>query len=189
MIYNRRQQRGATLVVSLIMLVMLTLFAVTGFNLGKSNLQVVGNMQQRSQTAAAAQSTMEEVISGIRFFQSPASVFFSPCSAGPNTRCVDINGDGSPDVTVTFTPIPVCLTGKPIMNSSLDLTKPNDAGCALGVVQNFGVIGSATGDSLCADSVWQLNAVAVDNVTQAQTSLTEGVAVRVSSDDIIASCP
>jgi type II secretory pathway pseudopilin PulG len=186
--HNPRQQRGMTLMVALIMLVLLTLFAVTGFNLGKSSLQIVGNMQQRSQAAAAAQSAMEEVISGLRFFQTPGIVFFLPC-AGPNTRCIDINGDGVPDVTVTFTPNPVCVTGKTIKNSSLDLTKPNDAGCALGVAQNFGVVGSVTGDSLCADSVWQINAVAVDNVTQAQTALTQGVSVRVSTDDISTSCP
>ncbi|MEK7736556.1 MAG: hypothetical protein AAB319_02190, partial [Pseudomonadota bacterium] len=45
-----RRQRGATLVIGLIMLVLLTLMAVSSFNLGKSNLQIVGNMQFRNQT-------------------------------------------------------------------------------------------------------------------------------------------
>ena len=36
-----RNQRGATLIVSLIMLLLITLLAVSSFTLGKSNLQIV----------------------------------------------------------------------------------------------------------------------------------------------------
>jgi Tfp pilus assembly protein PilX len=185
----RRQQRGATLLVSLIMLVLMTLFAVTSFNLGKSSLQVVGNMQQRSQGIGAAQSTIEEAVSTTRFFEAPSAVFFQPCGNVANTRCVDVNGDGKPDVTVTLAPIPVCLKAKTIQNASLVLTNPNDAGCSMGTSQSFGIVGSATGASLCADSTWEINAVAVDNVTQAKAALTHGVGVRVSTDNIGASCP
>src|SRR5437763_142545 len=41
------RQRGATLIVSLIMLLLITLLAVSSFTLGKANLQIVGNIQQR----------------------------------------------------------------------------------------------------------------------------------------------
>jgi Tfp pilus assembly protein PilX len=185
----RRRQRGATLLVALIMLVLMTMFAVTTFNLGKSSLQMVGNMQQRNQAHVAAQSTIEEVISTTRFFQAPSAVFFTPCGNVANTRCVDINGDGKPDITVTLAPIPACVKAKTLQNALLNLTNPNDAGCTVGTSQSFGIVGSATGASLCADSTWEINAVAVDNVTQARATLTQGVGVRVATDDVGASCP
>lgn len=184
-----RQQRGMTLLIALIMLVLMTLFAATGFNLGKSSLQMVGNMQQRNQTITAAQSAIEQALSTTKFFQTPSAVYWVPC-AGPNTLCFDVNGSGLPDVTVTLTPNPLCMTAKTVQNASLDLTKSNDAGCALGVAQTFGVVGSAaTGNSLCADSMWEINAVAVDNIARTQATLTQGVMVRVSTDDVAASCP
>jgi hypothetical protein len=37
--------------------------------------------------------------------------------------------------------------------------------------------------------MWQVTAVAKDNLTGAQYSVTEGIGVRVSTDDIAASCP
>jgi Tfp pilus assembly protein PilX len=182
------RQRGITLLVALIMLVLMTLFAITTFNLGKSSLQIVGNMQQRNQAAGAAQSTLEEVVSTTQFFQNPTMVFVKPC-AGANTRCVDINGDGKPDLIVSLTPTPFCLTAKTIKNAALNLSNPEDAGCSIGTSQSFGIVGSATGDSMCAESLWEINAVAVDAVTQARASVTHGVTVRVSTDSIGTSCP
>ena len=87
-----RRQRGATLVIGLIMLVLLTLMAVSSFNLGKSNLQIVGNMQFRNQTQRAAEEAVETAIS------ATASI------STPSTASVDVNGDGTPDVAITITP-------------------------------------------------------------------------------------
>jgi Tfp pilus assembly protein PilX len=183
-----RRQRGVTLFVGMIMLVLATLFAVTTFHLGKGSLQIVGNMQQRNQAVTSAQSTIEEAISTTRFFQTPNLVFLSSC-AGVNSRCYDINGDGKPDITVSLTPNPVCVAAKTIKNASLDLSNPEDMGCSLGVSQSFGIVGSATGDSLCANSLWEINAVAVDVTTQARATATQGVSVRVSTDNIATTCP
>lgn len=58
-----RRQRGATLLVSLIMLVVLTLFAVAGFNLSSVNLKIAGNFQEQKLLEAAAQQAIEQVIS------------------------------------------------------------------------------------------------------------------------------
>lgn len=181
------KQRGATLVVALVMLVLLTLLAVSSFHLGKGSLEVVGNMQSRNQAVAAAQSTIEQAISSTQFFQNPAAVFDEPCG-GANTRCFDINGDGSNDITVALT-TPACIKAVSIPLASLNLADAADAACTLGTSQSFGVAGVPTGNSLCADSVWELNAVATDDITEAQATVTEGVAVRVSTDDVAASCP
>jgi Tfp pilus assembly protein PilX len=182
------RQRGLTLVTALIMLVLLTLLALTSFNLGKSNLQVVSNMQQRDQAVAAAREVIEESISTTRLFTTPKDVLAAPCN-GPNTRCVDVNGDGKPDITVALTPPPTCVKAKPLKNSELDLANAEDVGCSQGAIQNFGVAGAVTGNSQCANSVWEVNAVATDNATSAAVTVTQGVAVRVSQDDLATNCP
>ena len=181
------RQGGATLIISLIILVLMTLLAVSSFNLGKGNLQIVGNMQRQSEALAAAQEAVEEATSTTRLFDNPTGVFLAPCAA--NAKCVDTNGDGTPDVTVTLTPAPACVKAATVKNTSLDLTNSEDAGCSVGAAQSFGIAGATTGDSLCADSVWEINAVAVDNQTQSTVTVTQGMSVRVSTDNIATSCP
>jgi len=188
-----RPQRGATLIVALIFLILLTLFAVTSFNLGKSSMQSVGNMQHRNEAMGAAQQAVEEATSTTRLFQSPTAVILNgngTCNGGaPNTKCVDVNGDGKADITVRLTPTPTCVKAQPILNSQLDPTNPQDKGCSVQATQAFGVAGATTGNSLCSDSTWEVTAVAQDSLTQAQYSVTEGIGVRVSTDNVAASCP
>ena len=186
------RQHGATLIVALIILILLTLFAVTSFNLGKSSLQTVGNAQSRNEAMAAAQQAVEEAVSTTRLFQSPSAVIIgvSTCNSGaPNTKCVDVNGDNTSDITVTLTPTPTCVRARPILNSEINPSLPNDAGCAIQAGQGFGVAGANTGSSLCSDSLWEVNAEAQDNFTGAKYSVTQGIGVRVATDDIEAACP
>lgn len=58
-----RRQSGATLVITLIMLVLLTLFAVSAVGLSASTSKVVGNMQAKKTTDAIAQRVVDQVIS------------------------------------------------------------------------------------------------------------------------------
>ena len=51
----RHSQRGVTLVVGMIMLVLITLLVLAGFHLGRNNLDIVGNAQQRNDALGAAQ--------------------------------------------------------------------------------------------------------------------------------------
>lgn len=63
-----RRQRGATLIVSLIMLVVLTLFAVSAINLSNTNLKIVGNMQAQKMMEMAAQDAVEQMLSSPTFY-------------------------------------------------------------------------------------------------------------------------
>lgn len=71
--FPSRRQRGATLLVSLIMLVVLTLFAVAGFNLSSVNLRIAGNFQDQKSMEAAALQAIEEVISKGDVFNAPVA--------------------------------------------------------------------------------------------------------------------
>lgn len=184
----QRRQRGVTLVTALVMLVLLTLIALTTFNVGKSNLQVVSNMQQRDEAAAAAREVIEEAISNTRFTVTPDAVLAKPCGAD-NQRCVDTNGDGQDDVRVQIKPRPKCVMAPMIRNTALDLAKVEDQVCSMGSSQSFGIAGAVDGNSACADSVWEIGAEATDIETEAQVTVTQGVAVRVARDDVTNNCP
>ena len=189
---TRNRQAGTVLVIGMIMLVLMTLLAVTSFNLGRGEYQIVSNMQFQGEASSAAQMALEQVVSNLKFSTSPANVFTVPCS-GANTICYDTNGDTHTDVMVTIksrsTAQPVCIAAKVIKNASLNLSNADDLGCSTGATQTFGVAGAATGDSLCADSVWDVQAEGVDTITQAKATITTGLSVRVATDNIINSCP
>ncbi|WP_238482512.1 pilus assembly PilX family protein [Noviherbaspirillum aridicola] len=180
-----------TLVVALIMLVLITLLVVTSANLGQGSLQTVGNMQHRNEVYAAAQATIEEAISSTRFFDNPANVLVNACDGVSNQRCIDTNGDGTHDVKVQLTPAPTCVMVQAVKNDDLEITsaEAEDLGCAVGQGQNSGIVGAATGDSMCSNSTWEIHALASDMVTEAKTEITQGVAVRVSNDAISTACP
>lgn len=183
-----RRQQGMTLIMALIMLVVITLLALTSFNLGKSNLLVVSNMQQREEAAAAANEVIEEVISSNRFAEASNAVLLNPCNGEANARCVDTNGDGTADVTVRLSPAPGCVKAKTIKNSELDVTSDEERECILGSHGNTGIEDSATGSSLCSNTVWEVTAVATDNNTDAKVTVVQGVAVKVPTVDVQSQC-
>jgi len=183
------RQRGVTLLVALIMLVMLTLLALTSANVGRATIQVVGNMQSRDESIAAARQTIEEAISSKRFFETPEDAIGTPCDSTSNTRCVDSNGDGTTDVRVTLSPPPTCVVAQSLKNTSIDYNVQEQRDCASGQQQSFGTPGSVTGDSLCSDSMWEINAIATDAMTEATVTVVQGVTMRVPKDDIETNCP
>ena len=185
------RQRGMTLIMALIMLVVLTMLALTSFNLGKSNLQIVSNMQHRDEAVAAAREVIEETISSTRFFDTRDAILSNPCGGDNNTTCIDTNGDGRADVKVKVL-TPTCAKVAPIKLDQLKLDNPavtDDANCSLSEGQTFGMVGSANGDSLCANSVWDVHAVATDIDNQSTVEVVQGIAVRVPSDDTTTACP
>jgi len=182
-----RKQRGATLVVALIMLVLITLFALSSLKSATTNLMVTGNMQAKSEALNAAQETIESVISTPQFIASPANAVINPCS-GPNTRCTDVTGDAAPEYITTLVPQPVCVSAKPIKNDQLNLANIEDLGCTAGQQQQFGVAGAVTGNSLCASSLWEISAQAQGLNSGANVTVRQGVGVRISADDAGSSC-
>lgn len=191
-----RRQRGATLIIALIMLVLLTLFAVSSFNTAQTNVKVVGNMQQKAEALNAAQQAIETVLSTPQFIANPANAVPTPCGTA-NTLCTDVTGDGVADFTATLIgpdyPTgphqPTCVTVRLIKNQELNILNPEDLGCAAGQQSGAaGVAGAMTGDSLCANTVWEIRARAVSSSSGAAATVTQGVGVRVSSDAAGTSC-
>ena len=181
------RQRGATLVIALIMLVLLTLFAVSSMNTANTNLRVVGNMQSKNEALYAAQETIETVISTPQFLANPANAVLNPCGA-QNTTCNDVTGDGNPEYTTTLTPQPTCVTVKPIKNEALNVSDSDDLGCSAGQQQQVGVAGAVTGDSLCANTIWEISARTTSTFSGTTVTVKQGVGIRVSADTAGTSC-
>lgn len=184
------RQRGITLVTALIMLVLLTLMAITAFHIGSSQTIIVSNAQHREEATDAAQQAIDQVLNSSNFTSNPATAIPAGSCAGgaANTLCVDVNGDGKPDVTVAITPDPKCVEGWNINNSALDLSKPDDAACANGQSQTFGIAGSTSSNSWCAESGWEITAAATDNVTNTKVTVVQGVSSRVAATDLANNC-
>ena len=171
-------QRGIVLFEALIMLVLMFLIAIATFNMGRQNTIIAANMQHKAEVLTSANQAVEEVISKTDFIANPGAALLG------NKATYDVNGDGKKDITVILSPAPCVKKAQVIKNASLDIRDTNDAACIVGQSQNLGVEGATTGDSLCSNSVWEITAVATDDFTDAEATVTTGVGVRANSDDV-----
>lgn len=107
-----RAQRGSTLVVGLIMLVLITLMVTSAFTLSSTNLKSVGNMQFRNEALAAADVAIDRVMSSPGFY----------AATGALTQSVDIDNDGNDDYIVTIAPFSAsALTSKCVRAAKADI--------------------------------------------------------------------
>lgn len=90
-------QRGSTLIIGLMMIVLITLIVVNAFALSSTNLKAVGNVQVREEAIAAANQAIERVIG-------------SPFTNGPVAQSinVDIDQDDHIDYKVEIA-APTCV--------------------------------------------------------------------------------
>jgi hypothetical protein len=175
-----------TLIVALIMLTALGLLAAFAIRAGMANLTIVNNTQVRQQAFAAVQLAIERTISSSAFQADPAAVAAVPLT-------VDVDGDGAQDLTVNLDPAPACYRWRPIKLGELDAAVPADLPCmGSGQALGAGIDSTArvtSGDSLCADSEWNVRATATDARSGARVAINQGVAIRGLITNVAASCP
>jgi Tfp pilus assembly protein PilX len=157
-------QRGATLVVGLIMLALITVMVTSAFTLSSTNLKSVGNMQFRDEAIAAANKAVEQVLSS-PFTESPAGQAIN----------VDINNDDTTDYEVIFD-TPTCISDSEIAVSSA-------APSSISLGSSFAVTGSTF-----YQTVWDLRATVTDpDVSGASVEVRQGVRVLLTQaqyDDV-----
>ena len=180
-------QRGATLIIALIMLVALAMLSLWSFNAGTMTLRVVGNSQARQEVVSAAQAATELTLSTPLFTQDPLAV-----AAGAIP--IDIDGDAQPDYQARLTPAPTCYRVRVLKVNELDPSSEGDRAClGSSTAQNPGIevagAASATGDSLCADSEWNVRAVVSDSRSHATAAVNQGIAVRALTTVTASACP
>jgi hypothetical protein len=192
-----RRERGATLLITLIMLIMLTLFAISAMNTSTDNLKMVGNMQERAEAFEASQAAIEIAISSPQFTRTPGNAVPNPCGFA-NTTCTDLNGDGIQDLQSSLLPQPRCVQARAIKTAELQIVGPTSQDLACTKAQEQGTQGvegrTEQGDSECANTVWDITAQTIRASTTAATSdvnttITQGIGVRIARQDMAANCP
>jgi Tfp pilus assembly protein PilX len=180
-------QRGITLVIGLIMLALITIVALMAFNLSQGNLKIVNNAQHREEASKSAQQAIDEVISKPDFVTDKTKPVPADkrCDGATNKYCTDVNSDGDRDFAVTVTA--TCVKARPIYTNELDIqNNQDDVKC---LVQDTQLINPLPGgQSLCADTIWDIGAVAQDQASAANVTMHQGAAVRVSIDNADTAC-
>jgi Tfp pilus assembly protein PilX len=168
---HRRNQRGSTLIVGLIMLVLMTLIALSAITMSTGNLKIVGNMQYQQEATNAAQAAINQVFSQTSYFTAPTTM--------PTSIDVTING-----ATYSVSLAQPCLQASSVI-AVRDLandTDPADVVCTGSWVQENPGIGyeqAGNAGSSCSRVVWQLKATVNDTSTNAHVELVEGASMKM----------
>lgn len=149
---SRRAQKGATLIVGLIMLVLITMMVVSALLLSSTNSKAVGNMQYRTEALAAAQSAIETVISSDSKFISPTFTVTPTDARG---------------ISVTVAE-PRCTKAVPI--SADNTIDPNS-----GTLQQSGGATVSTVVASSYNTYWDVQATAKNLSTGAEVMVHQGV--------------
>jgi hypothetical protein len=190
------RQRGSILLVAIIFLVFFTLIAISIFKGSLTSVQAIGNMQWRNEAIAAANETIDALLS------SKDAEFTAPTFDSNKTFSYDANGDGIKDIYLSFPEVklsptdtakkgPRCMRMQPIPSKDLSPKNQEDINCMGGESGSYGlgitVDGStdiiAPGISLCSNTEWQITLYAEDKVTNTSVDVTQGVGVRVLTSD------
>lgn len=176
---SRSGQRGVTLVVSLIMLIVLTLLVVSAIRFGNINLKIAGNAQSEVEANAAAQVAIEQTLSMINAADKPSDIAAQPAlsvSTGGTTIKVAVAA-------------PACQLSKNIITTELDPSSPNDQPCFEGPAADpiFDKDGNPVAQpTACRDQQWDVSASVDDSSTGAKLTMLQGVALRVGGE---VACP
>jgi len=158
-VIKRKEETGAVLVVSLILLVVITLLVTSAYNTSTTNLQSVGNTQFRNEALASANLAISQVLSS-PFTDSPAAEDIN----------IDIDNSGTTDYIVNIS-LPTCMevtqASVPAL-SSLSLPTMSD--------------------SASWDSVWEIEAIVTDANSGVAVQVRSGVKVRLSQAEKDAVC-
>jgi Tfp pilus assembly protein PilX len=172
MSHLKYKQRGVTLIVALVMLVVLTLLVISGIRSSNTNLRIAGNMQMQGEATAAAQQAIEQILSS-NFTASPVASVIQ----------VDINNDGVFDYTAAVS-APSCSGSVALANANLSMSDPNDVPCfSSSTNSNTGIMFASgtpttTGQSWCFQQQWDVGTTAT-GATGANVETHQGVSLRV----------
>lgn len=166
---SHHSQRGVTLVIGLIMLVLITLIVTTAFNLSTTNLRSVGNMQARDEAIAATNSAIEIYIGQISSANPPST---NPADPRLDSLSIDIDNDGTADYAVTFDAVPECVRASRAINESLSsVTLP-----------------VTLSSSAYWNSIWNISATATDDRSGAAVNIHQGIRVLLTQAQKDALC-
>lgn len=155
---TKNSERGSTLFVGLVMLVVLTLLVISAIRSSSTDLRIAGNMQIQEEAKTAAQDAIDELITNNNFTISD-----------PVPRTVSVNGT---NYTVTFGTLN-CNSFTPVSKSDPNLP----AEC----------LGTA-GTTYCYWASWDIPATVTDLRTGASVTVHQGVKSLAGLNPVLNKC-
>ncbi len=174
---QRSRSKGATLLIALIFLVLMSLFAISAFNSSSVNMRVVGSTESRQESAAAVQVAIEETISGTQFYVNPDGV-------GSSTLPVDVTGDSVADYNVSMSPKPYCYRAVPtVLPAPPKVGSDGYMACRSAPPSSPVFVEGGPGGGVsaltCDDAEWNIGAAVTDLATNTTVAANQGVAVTM----------
>lgn len=154
------RQRGSVLLLSLFMLMIMTMLAISAIKMGTVNLRTINNMQVRTEAMSAAQNMLDQVMN-TNFTDNIAG------TAGTFTVAMDA---GKSYNVVVATPCIRQVT--PIMNTALVITNSEDLKC-------YDAIANPV--SACSTTVWEIQTTVNDGWFGTNVSITQGTGIRMDN--------
>ena len=165
-------QRGATLVVGLIMLVLITVMVVSAFTLSNSNLKSVGNLQVHNEAIAAANKAIEQVVNSWDFSSIPVAQEIT----------VDLTGNGTDNYVVEIA-APVCVSAASHPGSAYQL---GEAGTGVNALTKGDLAAAPTPNF---DIIWDVDGKSTAPGTSTSVEVHQGVARTLTQTQCNAACP
>lgn len=184
------RQNGAVLFVGLIMLILITLIAVSAIRLAKTNMLIAGNEQFQMEAEDAANYHLDQALNTDKFTTTNLK-------AEPNTLPAfdGSSASSSQEYNVTI-PTPTCKRYRYLKKSEL-------VGAGNSVpLENIACFGSAGGsgitivvdaaslndNSLCATSLWEMTADVEVPSTGTKAQVAQGVEMRIDYAEAKSAC-
>lgn len=211
-------QRGSVLIISLVMMLMLTLIAVSAIQTTTGMLQIVGNAQFREEAIAAGQQTIDRLLGSISASTTGGIITKAGELNSGTNGCADITGDGTCDYAVRLDPLPVCLSlanADSYVDSQIVHERDaaisfqaaataaelagDDAAEAVALAKkedararliNLGTCkaSSSSPGGQCFWSLWRISAVVSDTFTGAGTTVVQGARILIGVSDKVNNC-
>lgn len=157
-------QRGSVLLLSLFMLMVMTLLALSAIKMGTVNLRTINNMQARSEAMGAAQHALDQVMS---------TNFTDNIAGTGRTWSVPIETRNGAVVTFDVVVASPCIRQvTPIMNAVLDIGNTEDLKC---------YEGGGSPISACSTTIWEITARARKGWFGANVEIVQGTGIRMDN--------
>ena len=152
------RERGTTLLIALVFLVILTLFAVSGMNTGIVNLRTANNAQLMIEAQFAAQQQIEALLSSAANFHYDKTV--PPATPWPTDTTTNVlTAGGYTDFSITASR-PRCVNVRNVdIEYSDDIVKAGQAP---------------------REHYWVVEAVATDGVFGTKATVRQGIKIRLA---------
>lgn len=168
-----RAQRGAVLIVGLIVLMLITLMVTAAFKFSTYNLKSVGNMQSRNEAIAAANKGIEQMIASWDFS--------SPLTSGPSYD-IDIDNNDVKDYTVAVG-TPACVKATPMRIAG---SKGDD--CTKEQIGAGTICVAGVAEAIKFNVIWDVPATAT-SPDGTYVRVRQGISLSLTKAQCSAACP